>query len=323
MFIENDRGKFYNIRRNKLSKTNVNSEHKDRLFNYIFGREENKKWTLNLYNAINGSNYTDPNLITFNTLENFLYLSMRNDTSFIISESINLYEHQGSYNPNMPLRMLEYLGRLYGGYVKQNDLDKFGTQMIKLPVPKLVTFYNGTKETEDVVQLKLTDSFDRKVRDQSDVEVKVTMYNINHGRNSKLMEVCKPLAEYSWLMAEIRNNISHIKDVEFAVSKAIDDMPEKYEIRKFLVVHKTEVANMLLAEWNEQDAIETIRKTERNEGRKEGRREGRREGIKEGLEIGINGTVEILRSTGMDDESIITKISEQYNLSYEKANTYL
>ena len=68
-------------------------EHKDRLFNFIFGREENKKWTLALYNAVNGSNHEDESQIEFNTLENYLYVSMKNDTSFLFADYVSLYEH--------------------------------------------------------------------------------------------------------------------------------------------------------------------------------------------------------------------------------------
>ena len=88
----------------------VEKKHKDRLFNFIFGREEHKDWTLSLYNAVNGSDYTDPELVDFNTLDGILYLGMNNDTSFLISDIMNIYEHQASYNPNMPLRMMEYAG---------------------------------------------------------------------------------------------------------------------------------------------------------------------------------------------------------------------
>ena len=103
----------------------VNEKHKDRLFNFIFGQEENREWTLSLYNAINGSNYTDASLIEFNTLEGVLYMNMKNDTSFIISGIWNVYEHQSSFNPNMPYRMLEYIVELFSGYVKVNKLNKY------------------------------------------------------------------------------------------------------------------------------------------------------------------------------------------------------
>lgn len=59
----------------------VNREYKDRLFKYIFGREENKAWALSLYNAINGTNYTDENSIELTTIDDALYMGMKNDVS--------------------------------------------------------------------------------------------------------------------------------------------------------------------------------------------------------------------------------------------------
>ena len=124
----------------------VSREYKDRLFNFIFGREENKAWTLNLYNAVNGTSYSDTELISINTIREVLYLGMHNDVSFLIAGEINLYEQQSSYNPNMPLRLLQYLGNLFEKYITERDLNKYGSTLISLPVPKLVVFYNGEKE---------------------------------------------------------------------------------------------------------------------------------------------------------------------------------
>ncbi len=92
-----------------VTSVNANGKYRDRLFNFIFGREENREWTLSLYNAINGSDHKDASLIEFNTLEDVIYMGMKNDTSFILSNRMSVYEHQSSYNPNMPARMLEYL----------------------------------------------------------------------------------------------------------------------------------------------------------------------------------------------------------------------
>ncbi|MBQ5990805.1 MAG: hypothetical protein IJL67_15085, partial [Oscillospiraceae bacterium] len=94
----------------------INSQHKDRLFKFVFGKPDNKPWTLSLYNAINGTDYTDPNELDFNTIEDALYMKMKNDISFIIHFEMNLWEHQSSYNPNMPYRFLEYAGALYSKY---------------------------------------------------------------------------------------------------------------------------------------------------------------------------------------------------------------
>ncbi len=233
----------------------VNREHKDRLFNFIFGSEENREWTLSLYNAVNGSDYTDPSLIRFNTLEDVLYLDMRNDTSFLISDIMSVYEHQSSFNPNMPLRLLGYVEKLYSGYLSRNKLNKYGEKLIILPVPKLIVFYNGTTDKDDEVILKLTDSFKENVREYSDIEVRVRMLNVNYGRNKKLMDRCKPLAEYSWFIEEIRQNQKQY-DIAAAVKKAIETMPDDFSIKSFLVGHKKEVEGMLDTEYNEEEVRE-------------------------------------------------------------------
>ena len=79
-------------------------EYKDRLFKFIFGNPDNKQWTLSLYNAMNGTDYTDPDGIRFNTIGDAVYMGMKNDVSFIICFEMNLWEHQSSFNPNMPMR---------------------------------------------------------------------------------------------------------------------------------------------------------------------------------------------------------------------------
>ena len=119
-----------------------NTQYKDRLFNFLFGSEENKLWTLSLYNAVNGSSYTDPDAIQISTIKEVMYLGMHNDVSFLIAEEMALYEQQSTYNPNMPLRLLQYAGNLYEKYVKENKLNKYGSELLMLPVPKLVVFYN-------------------------------------------------------------------------------------------------------------------------------------------------------------------------------------
>lgn len=173
-------------------------KYKDRLFNFIFGSEENKAWTLSLYNAINGSNYTDPEAIEITTIKEIMYLGMHNDVSFLISEEMDLMEQQSSFNPNMPLRLMQYAGNLYEKYIIGRKLNKYGKALIKLPAPKLVVFYNGTDEQEDETILKLSDSFPEGA--DFDIEVKVRMLNVNYGRNRKLLEACKPLGGYAWIV---------------------------------------------------------------------------------------------------------------------------
>ena len=255
------------------SNTEINAKYKDRLFNFIFGREENREWTLSLYNAVNGSDYKDASLIEFNTLSDVLFLRMKNDTSFIISDIMSVYEHQSTYNPNMPLRLLQYVGDLYAGYIAKHRLNKFGKKLIMLPVPKLVVFYNGEKDIADESILRLSDSFSKESRDKSDIEVSVRMVNINYGRNKKLMNYCKPLEEYSWFVDEVRSNQKD-HDLTTSVKLALDSMPKDYMIREFLVTNRQEVEGMLDTEYNEAEVMELFKEEGREEGREEGLEEG-------------------------------------------------
>jgi hypothetical protein len=243
-----------------------NVQYKDRLFNFLFGSEENKEWTLSLYNAVNGSHYTDPSMIKITTIREVMYLGMHNDVSFLISNEMNLYEQQSTYNPNMPVRLLQYAGNLYERYFKENSLNKYGGRLLQLPVPKLVVFYNGKKEQPDEMILKLSDSFPEG--SDADIEVKVRMLNVNVGRNTLLLDACKPLGEYSWLVDEIRrNNTTNDEDgMSSAVDRAITDMPDSFVIKSFLELHRTEVKGMLLTEYNEAEAMELFREEGRAEG---------------------------------------------------------
>ena len=62
-----------------------NVKYKERLFNFIFGSEENKERTLSSYNVVNGFNYTDPSAIKITTIKEVMYPGMHNDVSFLIS----------------------------------------------------------------------------------------------------------------------------------------------------------------------------------------------------------------------------------------------
>ncbi len=233
-----------------------NIQYKDRLFNFLFGTEENKAWTLSLYNAVNGSSYTDPAEIEITTIKEVMYLGMHNDVSFLISNEMDLYEQQSTYNPNMPVRLLQYAGNLYEKYINQTGMNKFGDTLIKLPVPRLIVFYNGTRNEPDQKILRLSDAFPEGA--ESDIEVTVRMLNVNYGRNQELLDACKPLAEYAWIVNEVREK-NLTKDEEgasSAIDQAISSMPDDFVIKPFLVAHRAEVKGMLLTEYNEAEAME-------------------------------------------------------------------
>ncbi len=248
----------------------INRKHKDRLFSFLFGSESNKEWTLSLYNAVNGTSYTDPEDIEFTTIENAVYMGMKNDVSFILFYVMNLYEQQSAYNPNMPVRQLMYAAKLYDKYIQVRDLNIYGKSLVRLPLPKLVTFYNGTEGEGDQI-LSLSDAFESDGETMvPDIEVKVRMININYGHNPELMKACEPLAEYAWLVEKIRENRRNGLGIEEAVDGAMNEMPADYEIRKFLMGNRAEVKDLCITEYNEAETMKRFRE----EGRKEGREEG-------------------------------------------------
>lgn len=128
---------------------NANRKVKDRLFRLIFGGkdERSKTWLLSLYNALNNTEHTNINDIEITTIENAVFITMKNDLSFLIDSEIHLYEHQSSVNPNMPLRGLHYFSQLYQVWVARQKTDLFGETIVKIPNPHYVVFYNGSKKT--------------------------------------------------------------------------------------------------------------------------------------------------------------------------------
>ena len=200
---------------------------------------------------------------------------MKNDTSFIISGIWNVYEHQSSFNPNMPYRMLEYIVELFSGYVKVNKLNKYGSSLMKFPIPKLVVFYNGIEEKEDEVILRLSDSFDES-ETEADIEVKVRMLNVNFGRNKAIMQACKPLEEYAWVINRIRETQKKYKEVVDAVDEVVESIPNDFVIRDLLIRNRAEVYGMLDTEYNEAE----IRELFMEDGRREERANTERERIR-------------------------------------------
>ena len=280
----------------------VTREYKDRLFCFIFGSEAHKDWTLSLYNAVNGSSYTDPEDITIATLTEVVYMGMHNDVAFLITDEINMYEQQSTFNPNMPLRLMQYIGNIYDKLIRLWRKNKFGKALIRLPVPKLVVFYNGTRQAPDEQMLHLSDAFPEDRRDESDISVRVRMININRGRSPKLVSACKPLHEYTWLVDQVR---AREKDMplENAVDAALDEMPNDFLIKPYLEANRAEVRSMLLTEYNEAETMQLFKE--------EGRAEGRSEGRAEGLDL-LGALITRLKTLGRIDDAFRAAADPSY-----------
>ena len=223
----------------------VNRKYKDSLFRKIFS---DRKDLLDLYNALNDTQYTDEEGLTVTTLEDVIYISMKNDVSFLLGGTMNLYEHQSSYNPNMPIRGLMYLARLYQNYIDDCEINVFSPVLKHLPSPKFVVFYNGSKDEPDQKILRLTDAFaEEGMSGESCLECCATMLNINYGHNYELMEKCRRLEEYSAFVAEVRKALEEGGNQRQAVDDAIDICIEKGVLRDILIRERAAIMNMVLS----------------------------------------------------------------------------
>ena len=187
---------------------------------------------------------------------------MKNDVSFIIMNELHLWEHQSTYNPNMPMRFFIYAAKLYEKYITGSEYYQYSRTLQTAPCPRCICFYNGTENQPEEKVLRLSDAF----IGEGDIEVRVRMLNINYGKNENLMNVCEPLNEYAWLVDTIRKNQKIMSSIEDAVEAAIAEMPDDFVIKKFLLLNKAEVKGMFLTEWDQAKVLEQERReTIRNE----------------------------------------------------------
>ncbi len=249
---------------------------KDRLFRYLF--EKDREALLELYNALNGTEYCDSSQLEIVTIESAVYVVMKNDLAYILSGTLSMYEHQSTYSPNLPVRFLIYLAQEYQMVIEKAEKSLYGTGQISLPTPQCIVFYNGVKEMPEERTLKLSDAFENK-KARADVELTVRMLNINYGYNKQLMEKCRILEEYSEMVAVIRDCMAVEKDIQTALNKAVDYCIEGGILKEFLLKNRAEVLGMLLEEFDAEKYERTIRSEGREEGREEGKVEVNRLGI--------------------------------------------
>ena len=264
---------------NQTTDTPVNRLYKTRIFAMLY---QDKKELLDLYNAISGKHYEDPELLEINTLENAIYMTMRNDLSFLIDFRLSLYEHQSTYSPNLPLRDLFYISDLYSGMVKDENL--YGVKLVQIPAPQFVIFYNGMKEMPDRTVLRLSDAYSVKEENPA-LELTAVMLNINRGHNEKLKGLCKSLKDYSEYTARVRE-YADTMPISEAVEQAICECIQEGILAEFLKQNRAEAKQVSIYEYDEEKHMRQERETFWEDGwaagREEGREEGRLEGRKEG-----------------------------------------
>ncbi len=247
----------------------INRTYKSTVFIMLF---EDKKNLLELYNAISGKHYTNPELLEITTLENAIYMSIKNDVSFLIDGRLSLYEHQSTYNPNLPLRFLLYIANQYSEITRNANL--YGSKIIKIPTPEFIIFYNGKKDCPDRQVMRISDMYTVKMESYK-LELEATMLNINGTHNQKLKDACQTLNEYAIYTDKIRRYTEKMS-LESAVEQAIHECIEENVLKEFLEKHRTEVKAMSIFEYDQEKHL----RMEREDGRKEGWESGLREGEK-------------------------------------------
>ncbi|MGI6008495.1 MAG: hypothetical protein ACOX8E_13560 [Ruminococcus sp.] len=275
-------------KRTKRKWKSVNRQFKSTVFAMLYS---DKKELLELYNAVNSTQYTDPELLEVNTLENAIYMGMKNDLSFLIASRLYLYEHQSTVNPNLPLRFLLYISDLYSDLVKDRNL--YGSRKVQIPPPRFLIFYNGEKEQPDVQVLKLSELF-ALPEDHPALELEAVMLNINKGHNRKLMEACRSLRDYAEYTDRVRRYAKEM-ELQKAVERAVAECIEEGILTEFLRKNRAEVIHVSIYEYDVEKHMRQEKEESWEEGHRQGLEEGHRTGLEEGHRIGLEkGREEIL-----------------------------
>jgi len=295
----------------------VNPKYKDSLFSFLFSDPDVLR---ELYSALEGIDLPPDVPITINSLKNALYMGIYNDISFeIAGKLVVLLEHQSSINPNMPLRLLMYIARLYEKMYKEKDI--YSTKRLSVPRPEFFVLYNGIAPFPDEQIIKLSESYEKlealglAEKAIPSLELTVRVININEGKNNEISRRCRKLAEYSAFIAKVRYFIKENDgNKEKAIKKAIKYCLENDILSSFLELYSKEVFNMLSTEWNPKLAKEVWYEEGLEDGLEKGREEGLETGIIKGTQQGKLQSAVNFKKLGVSSEII----SQATGLSIEE-----
>ena len=253
-----------------------NREYKSDVFSLLLKDRQN---ALDLYNAVNHSDYTDPDMVEICTLDRGVSLSVRNDAAFVLDMNLTVYEHQSTICPNMPVRSLIYFSNILEQMIKGQNI--YGRKLVKIPTPRFAVFYNGDEKAPEQYNLKLSDAYAQQM-DDPELELTCKVFNINYGKNKELLSKCHFLKEYMTFVDYVKEY--HRKygynELEHAIEVSIDRCIREDILRDFLLEHRSEVVKVTRLDYTFDRQI----MLEREDSRMEGHAEGRAEGLTEGRE---------------------------------------
>lgn len=279
-------------------------QYKDTVFRMLF---QDKEHLMELYNAVSGRHCTDSEMLEIVTLENAIYMGIKNDLAFLVDFQLYLYEHQSTVNLNMPFRFLQYVTEEYGRLTAEDNI--YGSRRVSLPAPHFIVFYNGRSPFPERQMMKLSDAF-QVMDSEPQLELHVLILNINEGCNTELKKQCQTLEEYMQYVDRVRGYAAFMPMAE-AVDRAVDECIEEGILKDFLLANKAEVKRMSIYEYDEEATRQAIRIEEYERGKAEG--------IEKGIEKGIEALVLDNIENGFSKEKIIATLIKRFGVSETNA----
>lgn len=282
-------------------KNPVNRNYKDTVFRMLF---KDRGRLLGLYNAVSGRDYIDSEKLNIVTLENAVYMGMKNDVAFLIDLDLYLFEHQSTANRNMPLRFLQYVSAEYEKLVSAKEI--YRDRRVRIPAPHFIVFYNGLANCPEREELKLSDSFLTK-EDGPELELRVKVLNINSGYNEKLKEQCRTLKEYMQYVAKVREYAGNVP-IEAAVDTAVEECIRQGILKEFLLQNKAEVKRMSIYEYDDEAVRQALKEDAYEAGEAAGKIAGKIAGKREAV-------VQLLERAGAIPEQLQKRIMEETDIT--------
>ena len=153
----------------------------------------------------------------------------------------------------MGLRFLLYIALIYEILINKKAMYK--AKRMSIANPEFYVIYNGKGDYPEKTVIKLSDLYETKGMEKN-LELIVTVYNVNKGKNTQMMEQSSTLNEYAAFVAKVREHEATGLALTEALKKAIEDCVRDNILREFLQKHGGDVVNMLYREWNLDDAKE-------------------------------------------------------------------
>ena len=289
----------------------LNREYRDSVFRMLFN---DKKKLIELYNAVFDTDYGPDTPIDIKTIEDVLFVHMKNDIAFTLDNKfIVLTEHQSTINPNMPVRNLIYLSTILQKMYKKAEF--YQTVPLPLPQPEFIVFYNGSRKMPEYQELKLSDSFLGEKKEKYALDLTVKVFNINIKEDEGILARSATLSQYSRLVEKIKTAALDGEVSERIMSLIFKECINEGILPEFLTEHGLEVINMLFKEFTEEEREELYTQSGYKMGLADGLEQGRAEGETSGAEKmrfelarkmkARNMDVKVIREiTGLSDEEL-------------------